>query len=671
MTTIAAENAKQIRRSMDVLITMQVPDDIDLTYTWDRTAVKISDPEAPERAAPLGQSSWPMWAIADLQGDGFPLDGSRRVAMLNWLPSRSGKYGVRGNIGEAVTITVQSANGEVIRNLSLYVTGAASVTYNGVTSAIIGGQVVIPIQSSSAVTLIFNPAETDRRVEVSTILPGTVLQLNNENIISCIVSLRSDLSIIDPTLPESEINIDVYNNADISDTVAGLPEETPVYYQAGYDSDMSTRRKFYVSGQVTWADNVLSIHAVDAVHRLDVEMFPFMIGSHWSGRYNPEYQQGGLWMLYEAFRDQIMMAQVDHTAESAPVFDYGEESNVYRTLSIVERQNRRDIIANIMNLFHIDRSDLDNGFIFWPTYVDAGIPAVRHTRPNASGDIYEEDCGDVKKEVETQIGRIIYEHGGISATGTSVNVLAGSGTLLHSTRTAFPDYQQLCSGYQLTISKSDGQMAVVESYWDDVGDYSGAPTGLPLSLYDNPGYAVSYGKFLLDNDIGQNGQAAPDWFWGGSNRGRWPWERWSYVTISQSTMNALISGGYINASESASNLDLRGRHFFITKETRTVDSGLDGITARPSITGWNGAVYVFPTEGVTVNVVTEGFNALLRRSPVKGSFTWKGDPRMQPRDVIQFHRLDGSVEQITIETITLKHEGGGTTAEITYRKGVV
>jgi hypothetical protein len=43
---------------------------------------------------------------------------------------------------------------------------------------------------------------------------------------------------------------------------------------------------------------------------------------------------------------------------------------------------------------------------------------------------------------------------------------------------------------------------------------------------------------------------------------------------------------------------------------------------------------------------------------------------MQPRDVFSFHRLDGSEELCTIETITLTHEGGGTKAEVTYRKGI-
>lgn len=62
---------------------------------------------------------------------------------------------------------------------------------------------------------------------------------------------------------------------------------------------------------------------------------------------------------------------------------------------------------------------------------------------------------------------------------------------------------------------------------------------------------------------------------------------------------------------------------------------------------------------------------LFERSNQGGKFTWKGDPRMQPRDVFNFHRLDGTVEVCTIENIELTHEGGGLTADITYRTGVV
>jgi hypothetical protein len=57
-------------------------------------------------------------------------------------------------------------------------------------------------------------------------------------------------------------------------------------------------------------------------------------------------------------------------------------------------------------------------------------------------------------------------------------------------------------------------------------------------------------------------------------------------------------------------------------------------------------------------------------STEKGRFTFKGDPRWQPRDVVEFTRLDGTTENITIEEITITHEGGGTIAEVTYRKGI-
>lgn len=60
------------------------------------------------------------------------------------------------------------------------------------------------------------------------------------------------------------------------------------------------------------------------------------------------------------------------------------------------------------------------------------------------------------------------------------------------------------------------------------------------------------------------------------------------------------------------------------------------------------------------------YQRLFERSNICGSFVWKGDPRMQPRDVAAFHRAepgsDGNeaVELITIESIALIHEGGGT-----------
>ena len=70
------------------------------------------------------------------------------------------------------------------------------------------------------------------------------------------------------------------------------------------------------------------------------------------------------------------------------------------------------------------------------------------------------------------------------------------------------------------------------------------------------------------------------------------------------------------------------------------------------------------------------YNRLFERNNIGGSFTWKGDSRMQPRDVAAFHRAEPDksgaevVELITLERISLIHEGGGTKAAVSYRMGI-
>ena len=63
-------------------------------------------------------------------------------------------------------------------------------------------------------------------------------------------------------------------------------------------------------------------------------------------------------------------------------------------------------------------------------------------------------------------------------------------------------------------------------------------------------------------------------------------------------------------------------------------------------------------------------NAIFNRSTHTGKFTFKGDPRMQPRDVFTFNRLDGTSQICTISTIEITHESGGTKAQIEYREGI-
>lgn len=76
-------------------------------------------------------------------------------------------------------------------------------------------------------------------------------------------------------------------------------------------------------------------------------------------------------------------------------------------------------------------------------------------------------------------------------------------------------------------------------------------------------------------------------------------------------------------------------------------------------------------DGIGVPLIENGARHVLNMSEKRGSFRWKGHPKMQPRDVFTFEHLDGTSEVCTIETIELTHEGGGTYADISYRVGVV
>ena len=395
-TTIDIENSKQIRQPMDVLITMQVPDDdITLSFSGYTSTSKVSDGR-------LTQPTWPMRRLADLQGDGFALSGSYALYESLTPSATNGKLGVRGHVGQAVNLTVTGS--QQMAGLTLLVTGASAVTYNGYSHEVTSGRVSFLVGATTA-ALTLTPASEETRIEISEVQTGADITINNENLISCTVSLRSDLSPFDQTLPESELNIDAYFDEDVSEAVAMIPDDTPIYYQAGYDSDMSPLRSFYVAGQVTWADNVLSIHAADAVHFLDVvEAFaPF-------NHYNSKNILNVCMFFLESAGIKANTKNV-YTGWSAGL------GKVTRWI-IKEGTKARDYIAFLNQCFNLtdENSELYDGTgelytNLQFTYVDAGVPTVSTTSwRRKKHNVYEQDCAEIKKHIERVPGAISAEH---------------------------------------------------------------------------------------------------------------------------------------------------------------------------------------------------------------------------------------------------------------------
>ena len=653
MTTIAAENTKQIRQPMDVIIQVLMEETATLTFTY--TGQKVAD-------GVLNQPDWEMRKLADLQWNGFPLDGSHALYDSTVTASAAnGKIGVRGNIGQPVTVSV-TASASVDR-LTVSATGCRAVEYNGITYSMRNGYSIIPIGGTSAV-FVFQPETDTKRVEVSDIQPGSLIRITNDNLISAVVSLRSDLSILEPTLPESEINIEAYFDDDISDILASIPDETPVTYQAGYEGDMSPVRKFYLAEQITWANNVMNIHAVDAVHLLDVDTttsaringVTTVLGSE-SVNYH-----GSATGLYRFIAFILSEAGIEFNGYEDRAFD----RNALRENYIVDKCNKRDLIASVQNLLH--QNYPENQFYkvvvtnYWPTYVDAGIPTLSLEKPTPAFHIDESDCGNVELTTERKLSKINVQRRGCAPwNGNSVQIggadwIKGSGAFLQFDSTFISEYRV---AYVRSRTATGANYSTIGSTYDD-GDRRVAYPGRPM-------YGSKFALFnqLLGSDVPKGTILAPPTVsYAGSalNTQVMPWN------TQQSNLWDTLAGEETGTEMS---LEIIGSAFVITEESETYGSG--DIVANIDERKYLGKLVSRNpyAEANEYELYPSGaYESLLQRSNITGSFTWKGDPRMQPRDVFTFHRLDGTDEVCTLENITITHEKGGTSAEITYRRGV-
>lgn len=654
MATIDTENAKQIRQPMDVIIKVTIEESANLTYTHSNT-VKIADDV-------LDEPDWAMRKLADLQGDGFELDSSAHVYDSDVPPSLSnGKIGVRTVVADPVIITVTSDT--ALNYITVKATGASYVTYDNVDYSLTSGYAIIPVGGQTNFSMEFVGESIYKRVEVSDILPGIWLEITNENLISAVVSLRSDLSIIDPTLPESEINVEVYYDEDISEILAAIPDETPLTYQAGYPGDMSPVRKFYISEQVTWADNVISIHAVDAVHKLDEEL-PSAIRIA-----GTQVSSAGVTELVLFAQCLLLMSGIE--ANGGKVYTLMDNYTLIGDASddvpviVIPKQSKRETMAWLMNLVRQDfpagymRNGVEHVYI---TYVDAGIPTFSFDKPVSSWDIYETDCGEVARHIDRKITKLTVDHNyvsrGKSSGSFSNQEEIGSGTWFYQSGIAL-DFSSDYIEYFRVINTGIALQSVYDGRQTGIGQ-SGPITEVRQIGNRTTACAV----YLVGPDI-PKGLIKDGWT---SNELYTQFMPWTTQQSDQWTAEGLDTSETYNPN-------IRGQAY--TERLNQFSAGSDGSN---EVRIKNDAFMGFLTSyGSSANQTRDpinvlpatGFANLLSRSNVTGSFRWKGDPRMQPRDVVTFHRLDGSTEEITLENITLTHEGGGTVAEITYRKGVV
>lgn len=584
MSAIDVQNALQIRDPMIVLCGISARMSVNLTVS-DVSGFYLIDTNP---SVSIDSEEWPIRQLADLQGEGFRADGSCEFYDSTAAGSSAGKIGARTHIGGTGSLTVTAAS--EVPALTIYTSGEGTITANGTTYEARGVNVIAV--NSTSVTLTFASTDAEKRMELQSITPGISISWDNDTLISAELNLRSDLSIKEPQWAVSEIEIQAYYPDDISEAISNVADDVPIWYTAGYTGDMCPQRQFYLSEPATMENNIITIKGHDASHKLGEKSSSALVLNTTanSGRY----------YLYGRFVNTIKGAGI----KLQNTVSYPSKTSGGTGYTLITRESSADnLVQDVMNLAHHDT--------FWPTFVDAGIPSVYWEKPTSKWDIYEEDCGDIVREVDRNIAKITTtdEFGLHNRAVRSTKVQ----TLQTKNIAVLTRYSYEPGGYwwYLTCSNATNVSTTAEKIWWTASKLTEEITRHVVIINQATGQQTIADETTYKNQCVVKGKA---------------------ITIA------------------------------VDEDSVTPDTARAGSTVEMSPTAY-GKVY----QGSTL--LYPNYKYLFERSNITGSFKWKGDPRMQPRDVFTFHRLDGTTEDCTIESICLRHDGG-TVADITYRKGV-
>ena len=549
---------------------------------------------------------------------------------------------------------------------------------------------------------------------------GTVIRLTQDDIIRCVLSLRSDLSPIDPTIPESEIEFDFMNKDYPMERFTDLPDETPITYQWG-----KTRyyyyaaRYFYIDEVSSSEDNVIHIHAVDQVHKLDRELPPIYVGQRWVGKNVLNQSYGlGIHYLRDLFYDVIDgQAKDQHgNIEHLSYFGYndqceGTSDSRDQVESIIERGTRREIAAKLMNLC---RFEFDDNFlsgttqIFWPSYVDAGRPEIQWTKSRrvySNRPIYEEDCGEIKQYRGENVSKYNLKTysvfpTGLHGMGDEIEGATGTATKQNSLTMEYNGFANIAFFGKYLKSNNLVGFFPLWRMNDEQSYYGRSRPYLDTFSFNDALSIQRYGYWLLDGDLSNNEFNFLDSFaFHDLSGSHWTesfyWEYPNTITPSEA-WNDWINAGDISNEDTTATVDGFGMYYALSNEhIISVKKSNKGVEYTPEKSFWNGHINAVSYYDNTKTIeLLPGLAAKnMKKWPLdSGSFVWRWDYDWQPREYFDFYFLErnllsgsgdqltdengnelitGGFERRTIETITITHEGGGTISEITYRKGEI
>lgn len=392
MPTLAEENKKILRQSLDVIVGMDIPfeeiSSVTASGNYSGSSGVIN--QAPQKPV-----------LMDLSNGGFFNDG-----LAIPLGDDTGGFVSNINTNLVLSVTLSSASDD-----DLVVVGY------------LGGNLIKWTFSGSGASRTVTIPANSKRIVVNRVVCGQAFWFDNSSLVSCNLQLRAvETKVDNPELQMSEIEIEGYEPNDITDVIGYIGTGYPIYYTSGYPGDMAPIRKFYLGEPIEFEDKAVKIKGYDATYFLDDEFGGFF------GNDN-----AGMVTYAETIDAMLTSSGVDHSFEPYPAYD-GDDYN--EGAFLIDKGPKRSVIAQAVNFFRYE--DVTRPFIV--NYVDAGIPRL-WTGPNTKAPVILENISRPKGIVDPIIKSIsLNVYSVVRAVSSAIETISVSGATIYEASEPYDSY---------------------------------------------------------------------------------------------------------------------------------------------------------------------------------------------------------------------------------------
>lgn len=533
--------------------------------------------------------------VMDLSGEGFLNDG---LSMPITDSPITGKYGIISQV-EA------DESGHFSPQFGCTITADFDWEYLSMTLSDADGNkttrmISSPVWSNHQTTIYVDEWTPHRRCYIVSVSLGKAWEWDNSNLVACRLTLRGVSTDLDADLQISEIEIQAYEPTDYSNVIGRAQKGAPIWYQAGYEDDMSDIRYFYLSDKIEWQNNILTVKGEDATRFIDGD---------YQGRYIASTYADVRENYFDEMKRILTNSGIDYDVVGTPISGTGATASDL----FFENGNNREKISNAVNVYRDANTFIIN-------YVDAGRPTLYAQAINRQWDIYADQIAEFKKLIELNTNEI------------------------------------RSSLFSATVGTTE-QIATQEAKTGEVYIINVQDPIVPASVAVSPNTPISV--------------ISP----------------YSIKLTASANTTYTLTGQKIIFSTTAAN-----DPYIATNTEGGTEFDLDD----QQLLAYDGG-----------SLTKEAITAMLDRSNVTYEFVYRGNPHIQPRDILNVEVANWTTDYITVdglypdvdlypsedlypyavyekkrqmhtevipmtcETVTLEHQNGGLTSQITARKGVI